>query len=71
MASFAWPAPTGTLLPGTTVNGFCNDLTVDADSNVYATDSWYPRDRTASRKGTSVLEQWVSDPVLGDGSMAS
>ena len=25
------------------VTGFCNDMTIDADGNLYATDSWYPR----------------------------
>ena len=25
------------------VHGFCNDMTMDAEGNLYATDSWYPR----------------------------
>jgi sugar lactone lactonase YvrE len=65
-ASFAWPAPTGTMIPDTTANGFCNDLTVDADGNVYATDSWYSR-IVKLPKGGTVLQQWVADPVLGSG----
>jgi sugar lactone lactonase YvrE len=66
MASYAWPAPTTTAIPGATVNGFCNDVTVDADGNVYATDSWYPR-ILRLRKGATALDQWVSDPILGAG----
>ena len=66
MASYAWPAPTTTPIAGATVNGFCNDLTVDADGNVYATDSWYPR-ILRLKKGATALDQWVSDPVLGMG----
>jgi sugar lactone lactonase YvrE len=65
-ASFNWPAPTGTPIPNTTVNGFCNDVTVDADGNVYATDSWYPR-IVRLRKGMTAMDVWVNDPVLGAG----
>jgi sugar lactone lactonase YvrE len=64
--SYAWPAPTTTPIPNATVNGFCNDVTVDADGNVYATDSWYPR-ILRLKKGATALDQWVSDPVLGAG----
>jgi sugar lactone lactonase YvrE len=64
-ASYAWPAPT-TPLPNTTVNGFCNDLTVDADGNVYATDSWYPR-IVRLKKGATALDVWVENAVLGAG----
>ena len=64
--SYAWPAPTTTPIAGATVNGFCNDVSVDADGNVYATDSWYPR-ILRLKKGAAALEQWVSDPVLGAG----
>ena len=64
--SYAWPAPTTTPIAGATVNGFCNDVTVDADGNVYATDSWYPR-ILRLKKGATALDQWVSDPVLGAG----
>ena len=65
-ASYAWPAPTTTPIAGTTVNGFCNDVTVDADGNVYATDSWYPR-ILRLKKGATALDVWVNDPVLGAG----
>jgi sugar lactone lactonase YvrE len=65
MASYAWPAA-ATPLPNTTVNGFCNDVTVDADGNVYATDSWYPRILRLAKGGTALTE-WVNDPVLGAG----
>ena len=42
--SWAWPAPPAPLTPiaGATVNGFCNDITIEG-GDVYATDSWYPR----------------------------
>jgi len=64
-ASFAWPAP-AVPIAGTTVNGFCNDLTVDADGNVYATDSWYPR-IIRLKKGATALDEWINNPVLGAG----
>jgi sugar lactone lactonase YvrE len=64
-ATFPWPAPT---MPHPTapagVNGFCNDITVDADGNVYATDSWYPR-ILRLRKGGTTLEEWITNPVFG------
>ena len=63
-ASYAWPAPTTTQIPGTTANGFCNDLTVDADGNVYATDSWYPRIIRLA-KGATALTVWVTNPIFG------
>jgi sugar lactone lactonase YvrE len=66
IASYAWPSPTTTPVPGAIGNGFCNDLTVDADGNVYATDSWYPRIVRLPKGGAS-LQQWASDPVLGAG----
>jgi sugar lactone lactonase YvrE len=44
--------------------GFCNDLTVDAAGNVYASDSWSPRVLRLPVGGTA-LEEWVNDPVLG------
>ena len=44
--------------------GFCNDLTVDAVGNVYASDSWSPRVLRLPVGGTA-LEEWVKDPVLG------
>src|SRR5262249_21608372 len=61
---YAWPAPTGTPVAGAKVNGFCNDITVDADGNVYATDSWYPR-ILRLKKGGSALEEWVNNPTFG------
>ena len=30
--------PTTTPVAGATVNGFCNDITIDSAGNVYATD---------------------------------
>jgi len=44
--------------------GFCNDLTVDAAGNVYASDSWSPRILRLP-VGGKALEEWVKDPVLG------
>jgi len=62
--TFAWPAPTGTPVAGAKVNGFCNDITVDWDGTLYATDSWYPR-ILRLRKGATALEEWVSNPIFG------
>lgn len=45
--------------------GFCNDITVDADGNVYASDSWSPRILRLP-VGGGALEEWVNDPVLGE-----
>lgn len=45
-------------------SGFCNDITVDAAGNVYASDSFSPRILRLPVGGTS-LEEWVNDPVLG------
>jgi sugar lactone lactonase YvrE len=42
------------------VNGFCNDMTMDADGNLYATDSWYPRILRLP-VGGAALEEWVID----------
>jgi ABC-type sugar transport system substrate-binding protein len=44
--------------------GFCNDLTVDAKGNVYATDSWTPRILRLTA-GSKALEEWIKDPQLG------
>ena len=44
--------------------GFCNDLTVDAKGNVYATDSWTPRILRLTA-GSKALEEWINDPQLG------
>jgi len=45
-------------------SGFCNDITVDAAGNVYASDSWSPRILRLP-VGGDALEEWVNDPVLG------
>jgi sugar lactone lactonase YvrE len=44
--------------------GFCNDLTLDAAGNLYASDSWSPRVLRLPAGG-SVLEEWLNDPQLG------
>jgi sugar lactone lactonase YvrE len=63
--TFAWPAPTNNApIAGAKVNGFCNDLTIDASGTLYATDSWYPR-ILRLRKGATALEEWVNNPVFG------
>jgi sugar lactone lactonase YvrE len=51
------------------VNGFCNDMTMDAEGNLYATDSWYPRilRLPANPTATDMLEEWVSDPIFNSG----
>jgi LPXTG-motif cell wall-anchored protein len=48
-------------LPG---GGFCNDLTLDDQGNVYVTDSWSPRILRLPAGG-STLEAWASDEQLG------
>ncbi len=44
--------------------GFANDLTFDAQGNLYVTDSWTPR-ILRLRAGGSELEEWINDPQLG------
>jgi sugar lactone lactonase YvrE len=44
--------------------GFANDLTLDAQGNLYVTDSWTPR-ILRLRAGGSALEEWINDPHLG------
>ncbi len=72
--SYAWPAPSDDVVDIATmdltdfitdaeVNGFCNDMTVDADGNLYATDSWYPRILRLPAGG-SELEEWVVSDVF-------
>ncbi|HYJ08990.1 MAG TPA: SMP-30/gluconolactonase/LRE family protein, partial [Polyangiaceae bacterium] len=63
LASYAWPAFSGTQWTTEVpegVNGFCNDMTMDADGNLYATDSWYPRILKLPAGGNA-LEEWVVD----------
>ncbi len=62
-ASYDWPAPSNPPIPGASLNGFCNDMTVDAAGNLYATDSWYPRILRLP-VGGSALEEWVNSPVF-------
>jgi len=68
--SWAWPEPTTDPITGddnpADVNGFCNDIVVDADGNVYATDSWYPRilRLVADADETDELQEWVTSDVF-------
>jgi sugar lactone lactonase YvrE len=68
VGSWAWPAPPASLtpIPGATVNGFCNDITIDADGNVYATDSWYPRvlRLVDGGAGAAVLTNWLVNTTV-------
>jgi sugar lactone lactonase YvrE len=63
IASYAWPPYSGTKWTDEVpagINGFCNDMTMDADGNLYATDSWYPRILRLPAGGNA-LEEWVVD----------
>jgi sugar lactone lactonase YvrE len=44
--------------------GFANDLTLDAEGNLYVTDSWTPRIFRLP-VGGSALEEWINDPQFG------
>ncbi len=44
--------------------GFCNDLTLDENSNLYVSDSWSPRILRLPMGGDS-LEVWVEDEQFG------
>ena len=44
--------------------GFANDLTFDAQSNLYVTDSWTPRILRLPAGGSELVE-WINDPQLG------
>jgi sugar lactone lactonase YvrE len=67
--SWAWPAPTPADPDAPTgINGFCNDITLDAEGNVYATDSWYPRIlrlQKAGRTSATPLTEWVKNDTFG------
>jgi sugar lactone lactonase YvrE len=66
IASYEWPEFSGTQWTDevpTGVNGFCNDMTMDANGNLYATDSWYPRILKLPAGGDA-LEEWVVDPIF-------
>lgn len=69
--SWDWPEASEPLPEADTsgVTGFCNDIVVDDDGNVYATDSWYPRIvRLAAGAGaTDELETWVESDVFPAG----
>ena len=45
--------------------GFANDLTLDAQGNLYVTDSWAPR-ILRLRAGDSALGEWINDAQLGE-----
>ncbi|HEY6724768.1 MAG TPA: SMP-30/gluconolactonase/LRE family protein [Polyangiaceae bacterium] len=69
LGSWDWPEFSGELLDEELtggVTGFCNDITVDSEGNVYATDSWYPRVlRLAAGAGENdALEEWVVSDVF-------
>jgi sugar lactone lactonase YvrE len=66
VASYEWPEYSGTHWTDEVpsgVNGFCNDMTMDADGNLYATDSWYPRILRLAA-GDDALEEWVVDDIF-------
>jgi sugar lactone lactonase YvrE len=44
--------------------GFANDLTFDAQGNLYVTDSWTPRILRLPAGGSELVE-WINDPQLG------
>jgi sugar lactone lactonase YvrE len=44
--------------------GFANDLTLDAQGNLYVTDSWTPRILRLSAGGVG-LDEWINAPELG------
>jgi sugar lactone lactonase YvrE len=66
IASYEWPEFSGTAWTNEVprgVNGFCNDMTMDADGNLYATDSWYPRILRLGA-GDDALKEWIVDPIF-------
>ena len=48
------------------MNGFCNDITIDAAGNVYATDSWYPRVLRLANGGAggATLTNWLVNTTV-------
>ncbi len=69
IGSWTWPTATSagfTAITGTTANGFCNDLTVAPNGNVYATDSWYPRVVRLVNRGMAgaVLTNWLVNTTV-------
>ncbi|RPI87603.1 MAG: hypothetical protein EHM41_04375 [Chloroflexi bacterium] len=44
--------------------GFANDLTLDAEGNLYVTDSWTPRILRLCA-GSQELDEWINSPQLG------
>ena len=66
LQSYEWPEYTGDLLDEEVtggITGFCNDMTMDANGNLYATDSWYPRILRLPAGGDT-LEEWVVSDVF-------
>jgi sugar lactone lactonase YvrE len=66
IASYEWPEYSGTQWTDEVpsgVNGFCNDMTMDADGNLYATDSWYPRILRLPAGGDE-LEEWIVNDMF-------
>jgi sugar lactone lactonase YvrE len=66
VASYELPEFSGTRWTDevpSSANGFCNDMTMDADGNLYATDSWYPRILQLPAGGDE-LEEWVIDDIF-------
>jgi sugar lactone lactonase YvrE len=66
--SWDWPEPSAEDPDAPEgIFGFCNDITIDAQGNVYATDSWYPRilRLPKANRATAELEVWIEDETFG------